>query len=493
MNLVDDEINRIDYPWTLTKIANKATAMCINSGFSDSAHQIGSLKQSCSRNGMKRYTNNRLMKPFKAITAYITFTLFLSFFGPTHYQYSQSMYIKTILYMVVFLGVTWLSMLSASQKRLYYNDRFQQNKNQKKAVKYISMIIVLAFLIKWALLISVIQREGMKNFREMGNIFTFLAKSYTITKRDIRNTDVNIFRQIDSFFTFLNYIAIYGGLYIWKHLHKKIRFFWIVYYLANVIYSVFYLSTLRAILDLILAFILIFIVNDQKSKYQRKKILKKINRRKILIYMSSIALVFLIANILFSRTTFWGSNLNDRAFNYDSVFLLFIPTPLKPAFSILYSYLSQGYYGLALCLELPFKWTYGLGSAIGLTSIISDIFPSVTNIYKDLYILRAEAVYGYDGWSHWHTVFSWLANDFTFLGALVYMGIFANIFMKCWKSLMKGSNPISYILLNLMAIQYIFIIANNQLLQDRGSSLSFVIIFFIWLIFHNRYNFTHNE
>ena len=113
-----------------------------------------------------------------------------------------------------------------------------------------------------------------------------------------------------------------------------------------------------------------------------------------------------------------------------------------------------------------------------------------------MYTYPARAgVGGFDALVNWWTAFPWLASDLTFVGALVYMFFLAMLYGKCWIQTVKYNNPLSFIVLYLLTIEYIFLIANNQLFVQRGESLATIILFIIWLLFNKRYNLedSYNE
>lgn len=166
---------------------------------------------------------------------------------------------------------------------------------------------------------------------------------------------------------------------------------------------------------------------------------------------------------------------------------------MKYQYATILTYPTQGYYGLSLCLTTPFEWTYGLGASRGLNSIVNQLLPSIPILVSRTYPLRAEAIYGYPGLANWHTIFPWLASDLTYFGALLYMGIVAYVFGKCWVQAIEYSNPLSFILLTLLSIQYLFVPANNQLFISRGDSLATIVIFIYWVARNEHFNFVTRD
>ena len=203
-------------------------------------------------------------------------------------------------------------------------------------------------------------------------------------------------------------------------------------------------------------------------------------------------------NILGARRAMWyeGSRYiyENKAYNFDNWLLFWcVSDSLKYNFCQLISYLTQGFYGLTLSFQVPFQWTFFLGSVRGLNSIISQIFPFIPNMVNLTYPVRAGEVFGFDGLASWYTIFPWLASDFTFLGALVYMGLVGWLYMRCWIQVIQYYNPFAFTILVLLNIQYIFLIANNQLFIQRGEALATVVLVFVYCIYNKKFNFHNDE
>ena len=153
---------------------------------------------------------------------------------------------------------------------------------------------------------------------------------------------------------------------------------------------------------------------------------------------------------------------------------------------ILSNYLSQGYYGLSLCMQLPFVWSFGLGSSFVLSRVL-DKFIGIGGIFERTYLSRLTESFGRNGLASWNTIFPWLASDYTWLGAMLFF-IFVGYFMsKAWKEVIVNNNIVSYLVLINVLILVLFTPANNQLFHgyDTFFSTWFVIIF--WVFFRGKY------
>lgn len=421
--------------------------------------------------------------PFIFLSTYIIVTMLISMFGPIEYPgYTAERKFIVALYISAFLAISWVGMYRYSKYRSK-NVYEKGGLRYRKVIKYISLIINFVLIIKLMLLGSSISMQGIPSFT---TILGTIAQVYTDLHRG--ESIGNIYRQIDSFTTFFSYIAIIGGLFVWRDLKKYTRCTLIIILLADFIYDLFYIGTQKGLFSYIVYALMIYVI-----KIVRKKGSFHI-RDVILTSLVVLMVIFLFSNILNARLEYWGSSKpltisTGLTYNLNHPLLRLVPDDYRYQIAVILAYPTQGYYGLSLCLSTPFEWTYGIGASRGLNSIINQVIPSIPIIIDKTYPLRAEAIFGYPGLAQWHTIFPWLASDLTFIGALLYMGFVALIYMKCWKQVIEYNNPISFVLLTLLTIQYIFVPANNQLFISRGGSLGTIVVFLIWLTKNKKTNF----
>ena len=184
-----------------------------------------------------------------------------------------------------------------------------------------------------------------------------------------------------------------------------------------------------------------------------------------------------------------NQKMNARtAYDFDHPFFKIFGKELGLGFAnFITGYLSGGYYGLSLCMKLPFVWTYGVGSSYSLT-LFFEKFAGADAIFDHTYLARMEAVYGWRALSDWNTIFPWLASDFTFVGALFLFIPVGYIYGLAWKEVVKYRNPISLLMFAMLTVCVIFIPANNQLLHPVDGFIATAIIFFVWKFQHKKYN-----
>ena len=147
-------------------------------------------------------------------------------------------------------------------------------------------------------------------------------------------------------------------------------------------------------------------------------------------------------------------------------------------YSWLTTYMVQGYYGFSLALEQPFDSTYGFGSSIFITRNIDAIFGSD---FQSITFQRKIDPY----WSEtaqWHSMYSYLANDFNFPGVAFFLFILFFLLARIWICFLNTGNIFAGSLICLYSVMIFFIPANNQVFGFLFSFSAFFWSFVLWLL-----------
>ena len=148
------------------------------------------------------------------------------------------------------------------------------------------------------------------------------------------------------------------------------------------------------------------------------------------------------------------------------------------ALGITASYMSAGYYGLNLAMNLPFQSTLGTGFS-PMIARYYELFSGDTTLYLNSYTYRMRAM----GWSDeytWSTLMVWFANDVGFFGALVILFGLANLFGASWRDAVRANDDRAAIVFVLMFTTFIYLPANNQIGQTLDLSFAFLFWLFQW-------------
>lgn len=224
---------------------------------------------------------------------------------------------------------------------------------------------------------------------------------------------------------------------------------------------------------------------------------RKPNRLKFI--KARLALVFLIAGVSVFAGVYFQKTMNVRAPGLDHTKSLAATAGsinLKSGYrdycedsngwalkgchliSIASIYLTQGYYGMSLSIDIPHETTYGLGH--------SKFVIDALDKYAEVDIAPRTFQYKvHDRWSataQWHSAYSQWANDVGFLGVglvMLFIGFYA---CAVWISAVITHNAAAICSIPLLTILVIFIPANNQVFNLFESLASFTVLLAAWVV-----------
>lgn len=164
--------------------------------------------------------------------------------------------------------------------------------------------------------------------------------------------------------------------------------------------------------------------------------------------------------------------------DYSGSVISLLPDFMAFGSAMISAYLTNGYYGLSLALELPFESAYGLGHSSALLSLYERISGS-TALFDITYIARLSE----SGWNHknyWASLYTWLANDVHFVGALIVVAFLARWFRQAWLDAVYAGNDLAAVVFVLICIVFLYLPANNQIGQTFDLYFAFVATFLLW-------------
>lgn len=158
-------------------------------------------------------------------------------------------------------------------------------------------------------------------------------------------------------------------------------------------------------------------------------------------------------------------------YDYDSPVYAILGQRYGDGLGVALSYIATGWFGLGNSFDVEFQWTEGLSFSRVLTSYI-ERFSDGEAVLKPLsYPVRQEMMSGYPAFAYWHTIFPWLASDFTFLGALLVFGLMGAFYGRVWVTAIREGCLVSASLFGLLTIGALFINANSQILDNKTLTL----------------------
>lgn len=157
--------------------------------------------------------------------------------------------------------------------------------------------------------------------------------------------------------------------------------------------------------------------------------------------LSGVAVLAAISYFTYSRMARFGENIPRESLNWaPSIMGVRLPESIEFGTYYLVRYLTIGYYGLAGCLDLPFRWTYGLGHSAFLRRYAGLFNPEWEWTFLDTYPARLEQATGYSTANYWHTSYPWLASDLTYSGVLLLVCGVGYLFSRAAKDFLVSRN-----------------------------------------------------
>jgi hypothetical protein len=284
------------------------------------------------------------------------------------------------------------------------------------------------------------------------------------------------------------------GIVYWRRMSVLWRCLWLGGMAGLVVESLF-VGAAKGLFDLVLVIPwMVWLPFHHRAAAQRasgaihpRAVRKTIPRRKMLL-VALVVVAALTAGIKYfshSRQSRYGMS-GDQYPAWTtgwSEYLYGIPLPASVEYTtyMLAHYWTHGYVALSECLQLPFTWSYGVGHSTFLTRYVGRLMGDPEFFVNRSYPVRLEAATGYSVSSYWHTIYPWLASDFTFPGALVVIGLLAFLLSRCWQDCLMGANPFAPAFLCQLLLLFYYIPANNVRLMFSEEIVSFWGLFLAWI------------
>ena len=291
------------------------------------------------------------------------------------------------------------------------------------------------------------------------------------------------------------------SLYYWKSLNtlKKIGSIFILF--------LFVFQYIGSGANVGLMYLAIFLVSTwlikdciQNDELRFKNRFKAMGRKK----RTRIILIIVLAIIMI---LVFGAVMNDRASGYakkyislgstiispneNSLVWKMIPQAYRSTAITLYAYMLKPYTALDMSLSIAHNvdipLCFGAGGSWFLADNVKQIFGY--DVLQHTYNMRIDEIFGYNYYTQWHTVYVWLANDFTFLLVPIALFFLMTIWGAAWRDFLQHHNIFAFVLMILFVEFVVFIPMNNQVFQHVETLFAFWGVFIYWLITRRKYSF----
>ena len=423
--------------------------------------------------------------PLKLLTVYIILGVSLSFWGPVIYLDYEKL--PVTVYMISFLILFTIGYLLGSvsgqtvSKKI--NIKYKIYIFQKILFWVKVSIFIISFIQFIQLILVIVDGTLNLNISKMGEAYVHMYENYERGKGNLR------FSFLVQTLTYIPYlVTLILGAFYFKKLPTIYKFLVIFTYISIILLETIGHGKQKQLGDIFIFLMISFILKiDISNPLIRKKVLKKIF---IFTFIGISALITILA-FRYAAIHLDASNINEKVhalMEYDTNHLIFniFGNTIGFPIAVFSTYLSQGYYGLSLCMQEPFEWTYLMGNSYSLTVFMQRFFDIPIDIH-DTYPYRASLNTGWDD-TKWSTVFTWFAGDFTFFGTLILFTFISFLYARVWIEAYKYKNPISIILFSMLTIALLYIPANNQLLHTPGSIIAVFYFLVLWIFKHKKFN-----
>lgn len=343
----------------------------------------------------------------------------------------------------------------------------------KISPKNVHIIIICGFFLTLLSLTNLWNSHGIPiSLESLINAFINPGEAYYSEADEV--TQTNFFSLILSP---LQWAAIPMGIYFWSNLTKSYKAIVIITILVS-IFAWLGIGTRKGIFDIVLVVVSCVSAANSHILIQPK------NRKKLIWSVVTFTLAFL-SYFIFSNLSRYGKNSFEEladlgSLNIKPTYCDAIGLPLTVAFSFITGYLCQGYYALGKGLELGILSPALFGSSwFGIAVAKKLGFDPTPYTYTK--ILESQ---GIDMSVNWHSLYLWLANEYTFIFVPFIIFIIGYILAKTWCDSLYKHNPLVYPLMSLMVIMVFYAFANNQVFSF--SFIPFYFWFFCYKIFSRK-------
>ncbi|XCP85320.1 hypothetical protein ABXS75_00470 [Roseburia hominis] len=416
--------------------------------------------------------------PLKVAVVYYIATVMLSIIGPIKYFNGEYKYWLVLPFMA---GVCICLYFG------YYVGKHTKPKtNTFNSNTYINY--KEAILLRRALTVSIVSLVI-----EFGYVLAMGHFSFSLTSLgNLYNTRIEDNANIVILIRFLcaafRMIANALGIYKFRESSPNIKKLIVLNVVLYILVFLFGYGNQKGVSDIVIYFaVAIYVTRMHAGKKNSKKSIR-------IIAVILIGALFLFSYMQYLRYKPMGINASNfhlhssGEYYFDTNHIIFKVFGEKLGFgmaSIMSGYLSQGYYGLSLCMQLPFEWSFGIGSSYALTRLLSKF--GISGIYERTYLSRMTENFRRNGLRSWNTIFPWLASDYTWIGAMIFFVFVGYFLSKAWKEVIENDNIISYLVVVNVFVLILFTPANNQLFHGYDSFISTWFLIVFWLLFRGRY------
>lgn len=403
--------------------------------------------------------------PLRVLLGFLIVTEVLFFVGPLNYMIPNPF--TLLLYLIVLNLCLWWGYKKGV--RSFRPSNYQLKSNT------IDLIIIIGLILEFLSLVSMWAQSGISvSYESLVSALLNPGEAYySDSGEEVETSIVGILLSPIAF------AALPLGICTWK---KRPQYIKVVIVLIITITIVKWLGVgkRKGLLDVLL--IITFCVIAYKTALIENK---KLHRR--LLYVILGLIVAFVFYFVFSNLSRNGQDSLAEAlvasgfFNVKKFYVNYLPPVITLILLSVTSYLCQGYRALALGLSQGILPIAPLGSSWFTIAIARKLGYDPV---PDTYMMLLEKKYDIGMSMNWHTIYLWLANDFTFWGVPLIVYFIGYFWAQSWCDSVHGKNVLAFPVMSLFSIMVFYFFANNQVFSF--SFVPFVVLFAFYQITKKR-------
>lgn len=420
-----------------------------------------------------------LYGPMKVVVCYIIFTMVLHVIGPWEYRDESLLWAYVFMAAVLAAFVLGYASVISKMPRFFELNEAVSWRNLNRFLTVSKIGLTLQFLLISALFILDIV-AGKVSIESVFNPGQTYINALEVAYLE---GDGSFLVQVRTLAAPIIYLANVFFIYNYSRVGKLWRYCLLITLAIQLVHGVSTRGAQKGFFDL---FIMLASVGALNVYLDKQKFMHWLRLSGLLL--ASIISLFLVFQL--SRLSAYDA-LDYAGSDYirlikDGWFFSALGNELGLSLALFVMYISHGYYGLSLCLDLPFEWTYGLGNSFALTSYADQYF-GISNIELGTYPFRMQEQFGLPAKMYWHTFFPWVASDLSFFGVVPLMYLIGRGYARSFTDGLLCGSPIGALMFYFLTTLLLYLPANNQLMQSREMTIGFLSVTIYWLVFGARY------
>ena len=268
------------------------------------------------------------------------------------------------------------------------------------------------------------------------------------------------------------------GMLCWQKMRPWQRFLFVILAIVDII-KWLGAGTSFGIMQMANTLVLVYCLSIKKEFLPKKRLVSII----VVVLIVFIAAIIAFGINMQGRAGGSFTDLKSTTVNLDSFVYVYFISHLPQWFQDLYQYIAfylvGGYYNLELAFDCDFDWCFFMGSTNTMTGIADDLLGF--GIEARNYQTKIFQQFDVDPYIYWHSCYTWIANDFSFILVPFVVYWIGNTASKALKLYRKYNDMISGVLCILLANTIIFFFANNNYLSGH-----FYVFLYVLILWYNR-------